>query len=103
MISSPNETPFPLGRKQPNKSTREKGTQCKDATTGNKFTQAHKQSCILALKPNAQGLHEKQYVKLNVLGKRTCMSLPKESQLNKESNEIVGTGSKEVKNTTAIL
>ena len=26
---------------------------------------------------------------------KTCLSLPKESQLNKESNEIVGTGSKE--------
>ena len=49
MISSSNETPFPLGRKQPNKSTREKGTQCKDATTGNKFTQAHKQYHILVL------------------------------------------------------
>ena len=42
-------------------------------------------------------LIEKQYVKLHVLGKRTCLSLPKESQLNKESNEIVGTGSKEDK------
>ena len=28
-------------------------------------------------------LIEKHYVKLNVLGKRTCLSLPKESQLNK--------------------
>ena len=37
----------------------------------------------------------KQSVKLNVLGKITCMSLPKESQLNKESNLIVVTGSKE--------
>ena len=36
-------------------------------------------------------------MKLNVPGKRTCMSLPKESLLNKESNEIVGTGSKEDK------
>ena len=36
-------------------------------------------------------------MKLNVRGKRTCLSLPKESQLNKESNEIVGTGSKEDK------
>ena len=36
-------------------------------------------------------------MKLNVLGKRTCLSLPKESQLDKESNEIVGTGSKEDK------
>ena len=42
-------------------------------------------------------LIEKQYVKKNVLGKRTCLSLPKESLLNKESNEIVGTGSKEDK------
>ena len=42
-------------------------------------------------------LIEKQYVKLSVLGKRTCLSLPKESQLNKESNEIFGTGSKEDK------
>ena len=40
-------------------------------------------------------LIEKQYVKLNVLGKRTCLSLSKEPQLNKESNLIVGTGSKE--------
>ena len=38
MISSPNVTPFPLGRKQP-KSTREKGTQYKDATIRDKFTQ----------------------------------------------------------------
>ena len=29
-------------------------------------------------------LTEKQYVKLNVLEKRTCLSLPKESQLNTE-------------------
>ena len=29
-------------------------------------------------------LTEKQYVKLNDLGKRTCLSLPKESQLNRE-------------------
>ena len=36
-------------------------------------------------------------MKLNLLGKRTCLSLPKESQLTKESNEIVGTGSKENK------
>ena len=36
-------------------------------------------------------------MKLNVLGKRTCLSLPRESQLKKESNEIVGTGSKEDK------
>ena len=42
-------------------------------------------------------LIEKQYKKLNVLGKRTCLSLPKESQLNKESNEIIGTGSNEDK------
>ena len=42
-------------------------------------------------------LIEKQYVKLNVLGKRTSLSLPKESQLNKESNLIVITGSKEDK------
>ena len=38
MISSPNATPFPLGRKQ-RKSTREKGRQYKDATLRNKFTQ----------------------------------------------------------------
>ena len=38
---------------------------------------------------------EKQYVKRNVPGKRTSLSLPKESQLNKESNLIVITGSKE--------
>ena len=38
MISLPNATQFPLGRKQP-KSTREKGTQYKDATTRNKFAQ----------------------------------------------------------------
>ena len=36
-------------------------------------------------------------MKLNVLEKRTCLSLPKESRLNKESNEIVDTGSKEDK------
>ena len=37
-------------------------------------------------------------MKLNVPGKkRTCFSLPKETQLNKESNLIVGTGSKENK------
>ena len=42
-------------------------------------------------------LIEKQYVKLNVLEKRTCLPRPKESRLNKESNEIVGTGSKEDK------
>ena len=42
-------------------------------------------------------VNRKQYVKLNVLGKRTCMSMPKESQLNKESNPTVGTGSKEDK------
>ena len=36
-------------------------------------------------------------VKLNLLGKRTCLSLPKESQLTRESNLIVGTGSKEDK------
>ena len=36
-------------------------------------------------------------MKLNVRGKRTCLSLPKESQLNKESNLIVGTGSKKDK------
>ena len=41
---------------------------------------------------------EKQYVKLNVPEKKsTCFSLPKETQLNKESNLIVGTGSKENK------
>ena len=40
-------------------------------------------------------LMEKQYMKLNVLEKRTRLSLPKESQLNKVSNEIAGTGSKE--------
>ena len=34
-------------------------------------------------------------MKLNILGKRTCLSLPKESQFNKECNQIVGTGSKE--------
>ena len=37
----------------------------------------------------------KQSVKLNVLGKITCLSVPKESQLNKENNLIVVTGSKE--------
>ena len=42
-------------------------------------------------------LTEKQSVKLNVLGKRTWLSLAKESQLNKESNLIVGTASKEDK------
>ena len=42
-------------------------------------------------------LTEKQYLKLNVLGKRHCMSLPKEFQLNKDGNLIVGTGSKEDK------
>ena len=42
-------------------------------------------------------LIEKQYVKLNVLGKRTCLSLPKESQLNKEINLTVSNGSKEDK------
>ena len=37
-------------------------------------------------------------MKLNVPGKkRTCFSLPEETQLNKESNLIVGTGSKENK------
>ena len=36
-------------------------------------------------------------MKLNVLEKRTRLSLPKESQLNKISNEIAGTGSKEDK------
>ena len=36
-------------------------------------------------------------MELNVLEKRTCLSLPKESQLNKESNLIVGTGSKKDK------
>ena len=36
-------------------------------------------------------------MKLNVLGKRTCLSLPLEAKLNKESNLIVGTGSKEDK------
>ena len=48
-------------------------------------------------------LIEKQYVKLSVIGKITFLSLPKESQLNKESNEIFGTGTKKIKNTTAIL
>ena len=42
-------------------------------------------------------LLEKQYVKKNLLGKRTCLSLPKESHLNKESNLIIGTRSKEDK------
>ena len=42
-------------------------------------------------------LMEKQYMKLNVFEKRTRLSLPKESQLNKISNEIAGTGSKEDK------
>ena len=42
-------------------------------------------------------LLERQYVKINFLGKRTCLSLPKESHLNKESNLIVGTRSKEDK------
>ena len=42
-------------------------------------------------------LIEKQYVKLNILGKITCLSLPKESQLNKESNEIAGIGIKKDK------
>ena len=36
-------------------------------------------------------LTKRQSVKLNALGKRTCLSLPKEFQLNKESNLIVGT------------
>ena len=36
-------------------------------------------------------------MKLNVLEKRICLPRPKESRLNKESNEIVGTGSKEYK------
>ena len=40
-------------------------------------------------------LMEKQYMKLNILEKSTRLSLPKESQLNKVSNEIAGTGSKE--------
>ena len=39
MISFSNATPFPLERKQPKKVLREKGTQYKDATTRNKFTQ----------------------------------------------------------------
>ena len=34
-------------------------------------------------------------MKLNVLWKRTSLSLPKESQLNKQSNLIVGTGSED--------
>ena len=38
MISLPNATQFPLGRKQP-KSTTEKRTQYKDATIRNKFAQ----------------------------------------------------------------
>ena len=42
-------------------------------------------------------LIEKQYVKVNVLRKRTCLSLPKKSQLTKENNQIVGTGRKEDK------
>ena len=42
-------------------------------------------------------LLEKQYLKKNLLGKRTCLSLPKESHLNKESNLIIGTRSKEDK------
>ena len=42
-------------------------------------------------------LIEEQYKKLNVLGKRTCLPLLKKSQLNKQSNEIVGTGSNEDK------
>ena len=42
-------------------------------------------------------LLERQYVKINFLGKRTCLSLPKESHLNKESNLIVSTRSKEDK------
>ena len=42
-------------------------------------------------------LTEKQSVQLNVLEKITCLSLPKESQLNKERNLIVGTGSEEDK------
>ena len=42
-------------------------------------------------------LIEKQYLKLNVLGKTTGLSLPKESQLNKESNLFAGAGSKEDK------
>ena len=36
-------------------------------------------------------------MKLNVLGKRTCLSLPIEAKLNKECHVIVGTGSKEDK------
>ena len=39
-------------------------------------------------------LTKKQSVKLNVLGKRTCYSLPKEFQLKKEISLIIGTGSK---------
>ena len=42
-------------------------------------------------------LTEKQSVKLNILGKRTCLSLPKESQFNKECNQIFHTESKEDK------
>ena len=40
-------------------------------------------------------LTEKQSVKLNILGKRACLSLPKESHFNKECNQIVAGGSKE--------
>ena len=36
-------------------------------------------------------------MKLNILGKRTCLSLLKEFHLNKESNLIVDTGSKKDK------
>ena len=42
-------------------------------------------------------LTEKQSVKVNVLGKRTCFSLPKEFQLKKEITLIIGPGSKEDK------
>ena len=50
-------------------------------------------------------LIEKQYVKVNVLGKRTFLSLPKESQLNKESKllKLLVLEAKKIKNTTAIL
>ena len=42
-------------------------------------------------------LKEDQSVKLNVAGNRTCLSLPNESQLNKENEQIDGTESKEDK------
>ena len=42
-------------------------------------------------------LIEDQSVKLNVLENKTCLLLPKESQLNKENKLIVRTGRKENK------